>query len=72
MRCGPFSEHRPMALFDRPTSCPTCAAESDRMLSIPVAAGQRRSGEQSRQSAAHSDGSNYQRLRKDGVCACCP
>jgi putative FmdB family regulatory protein len=31
-QCGPFSETRPMALYDAPHPCPGCGAEAPRAL----------------------------------------
>jgi putative FmdB family regulatory protein len=36
-RCGRFSDYRPLADYERPTTCPTCDAEAPRAsLSAPA------------------------------------
>ena len=57
--CGPFSEIRPMAEFDRPQPCPDCEQPAPRLLTAPALAG----GAQEASAAparAHAGG-----------CACC-
>jgi putative FmdB family regulatory protein len=34
--CGPFSDVRPMAEFDRPQPCPDCAQPAPRLLTAPA------------------------------------
>jgi putative FmdB family regulatory protein len=59
--CGPFTEVRPMAEFDRAQPCPDCAQFSPRLLTAPALSGgakQPMSG--GAPASAHSGG-----------CACC-
>ncbi|HEX3576039.1 MAG TPA: FmdB family zinc ribbon protein [Rhodopila sp.] len=37
--CGPFTEVRPMAEFDRPQPCPDCAQPAPRLLTAPALGG---------------------------------
>ncbi len=37
--CGPFTEVRPMAEFDRPQPCPDCAQPAPRLLTAPALSG---------------------------------
>ena len=37
--CGPFSEVRPMAEYDRPQPCPDCRQEAPRLLTAPALSG---------------------------------
>ena len=37
--CGPFTELRPMAEFDRPQPCPDCAQQAPRLLTAPALGG---------------------------------
>ncbi|HET6198393.1 MAG TPA: FmdB family zinc ribbon protein [Acetobacteraceae bacterium] len=38
-RCGPFSENRPMAEFDRAQPCPGCGDPAPRSLTLPAIGG---------------------------------
>ena len=59
--CGPFSEIRPMAEFDRAQPCPDCSALAPRLLTAPALAGGAQQGDAGAASApAHAGG-----------CACC-
>ena len=59
--CGPFSEVRPMAEFDRPQPCPDCAAPAPRLLTAPALGGvAQEAGGSAAPAAAHAGG-----------CACC-
>jgi len=71
LHCGPFTAHRPMALFDRPASCPSCGTESGRMPSVPDFPGMRRNGETARRAAAQNHDAGYRRFQQAGVCTCC-
>jgi len=57
--CGPFSEIRPLAEFDRPQPCPDCAAPAPRLLTAPALGG----GAQEASAAAAP--------AHAGGCACC-
>ncbi|UUZ77085.1 zinc ribbon domain-containing protein [Polaromonas sp. P1(28)-13] len=70
--CGPFAARRPLAAFDQPAPCPACGAESGRGLSVPASLGTRHRGARSGQATEQGGGSDYQRLRHGGDCACCP
>ncbi len=37
--CGPFSEVRPMAEFDRAQPCPDCSVPAPRLLTAPALSG---------------------------------
>lgn len=37
--CGPFTEVRPMAEYDRPQPCPDCGIEAPRLLTAPALGG---------------------------------
>jgi putative FmdB family regulatory protein len=37
--CGPFTEVRPMAEFDRPFPCPDCEQPAPRLLTAPALGG---------------------------------
>ena len=37
--CGPFTENRPMAEFDRPQPCPDCGDPAPRLLTCPALGG---------------------------------
>lgn len=58
--CGPFSEVRPMAEYDRPQPCPDCSAPAPRLLTVPALGG----------AAAEDTGAGLQRAHAGG-CACC-
>jgi putative FmdB family regulatory protein len=57
--CGPFSDVRPMAEFDRPQPCPDCTQPAPRLLTAPALGGGAREAAAST-APAHSGG-----------CACC-
>jgi putative FmdB family regulatory protein len=59
--CGPFSEVRPMAEFDRPQPCPDCNAPAPRLLTAPALGG----GAQQADAGAASASAHA------GGCACC-
>jgi putative FmdB family regulatory protein len=59
--CGPFSDVRPMAEFDRPQPCPDCGVDAPRLLTAPALSG----GAQ-----AADAGAAPQRAHAGG-CACC-
>ena len=58
--CGPFTENRPMAEFDRPQPCPDCNEPAPRLLTCPALSGG--ATENAGMSAAPSH---------PGGCACC-
>ena len=58
--CGPFSEQRPMAEFDRPQPCPDCNELAPRMLTLPAIGG----------GATENTGATPMRAHAGG-CACC-
>jgi putative FmdB family regulatory protein len=37
--CGPFTEVRPMAEYDRPQPCPDCGQKAPRLLTAPSLSG---------------------------------
>ena len=37
--CGPFTDVRPMAEYDRPQPCPDCGQEAPRLLTAPSLGG---------------------------------
>ena len=37
--CGPFTEVRPMAEYDRPQPCPDCGQNAPRLLTAPSLSG---------------------------------
>lgn len=57
--CGPFSDVRPMAEFDRPQPCPDCEQPAPRLLTAPALAGGAREASAA-PAQAHAGG-----------CACC-
>ncbi len=57
--CGPFSEVRPMAEFDRPQPCPDCGTDAPRLLTAPALSG---GAQQTNAGTA---------LAHTGGCACC-
>jgi putative FmdB family regulatory protein len=57
--CGPFSDVRPMAEFDRPQPCPDCTQPAPRLLTAPALGGGAQEATTST-APAHSGG-----------CACC-
>ncbi len=57
--CGPFTEVRPMAEYDRPQPCPDCGQEAPRLLTAPSLGGGTQEAVPS-PARAHSGG-----------CACC-
>lgn len=59
--CGPFSEVRPMAEFDRPQPCPDCSNPAPRLLTAPAVGG----GAQVADAGAPAARSH------SGGCACC-
>jgi putative FmdB family regulatory protein len=59
--CGPFSENRPMAEFDRPQPCPDCSALAPRLLTAPALGG----------GAQQSDPGGTSTPAHAGGCACC-
>jgi putative FmdB family regulatory protein len=58
--CGPFTEVRPMAEFDRPQPCPDCAQPAPRLLTAPALSGGATQVAAGPAPAAHAGG-----------CACC-
>jgi putative FmdB family regulatory protein len=60
--CGPFSELRPMAEFDRPQPCPDCAALAPRLLTLAAIGGGAQPSDADAAPAARSHA---------GGCACC-
>jgi putative FmdB family regulatory protein len=58
--CGPFSEVRPMAEFDRPQPCPDCAKPAPRLLTLPSIGG-----------GARDDAGAAPMRAHPGGCACC-
>jgi putative FmdB family regulatory protein len=58
--CGPFTENRPMALFDKPYECPDCGELAPRLLTCPALAG----------GAVESTGASAPAAHAGG-CACC-
>ncbi len=58
--CGPFTEIRPMAEFDRPQPCPDCATPAPRLLTLPSIGGGAREDTGAAPMRAHPGG-----------CACC-
>jgi putative FmdB family regulatory protein len=58
--CGPFTEVRPMAEFDRPQPCPDCAQPAPRLLTAPALSGGATQAATGPAPAAHAGG-----------CACC-
>lgn len=59
--CGPFTEVRPMAEYDRPQPCPDCAQLAPRLLTAPsLSGGAQEASSGAASAAAHSGG-----------CACC-
>jgi putative FmdB family regulatory protein len=59
--CGPFSEVRPMAEFDRPQPCPDCTQPAPRLLTAPALGG----GAQEASAGAAPASAHM------GGCACC-
>ena len=59
--CGPFSEMRPMAEFDRPQPCPDCGDAAPRLLTLAAIGG---GGQQA------DPGATPARAHAGG-CACC-
>lgn len=59
--CGPFSENRPMAEFDRPQPCPDCGDDAPRLLTVPSIGGM----------AREDAGAGAQTRTHPGGCACC-
>jgi putative FmdB family regulatory protein len=59
--CGPFTEVRPMAEFDRPQPCPDCTLPAPRLLTAPALSG----GAQQAMDGAPSTSAH------SGGCACC-
>jgi putative FmdB family regulatory protein len=59
--CGPFSEVRPMAEFDREQPCPDCTQPAPRLLTAPALGG----GTQEANVGATPASSHA------GGCACC-
>jgi putative FmdB family regulatory protein len=57
--CGPFTEVRPMAEYDRPQPCPDCGQTAPRLLTAPSLGGGAQEGVAT-PARAHSGG-----------CACC-
>jgi putative FmdB family regulatory protein len=57
--CGPFSDVRPMAEFDRPQPCPDCEQPAPRLLTAPALGGGAQEATAS-PARAHAGG-----------CACC-
>jgi putative FmdB family regulatory protein len=59
--CGPFTEIRPMAEFDRPQPCPDCTLPAPRLLTAPaLGGGAQQATDNTPSASAHSGG-----------CACC-
>jgi putative FmdB family regulatory protein len=59
--CGPFSEVRPMAEFDRQQPCPDCAQPAPRLLTAPaLGGGTQETNATATPASAHAGG-----------CACC-
>lgn len=58
--CGPFTDVRPMAEYDRPQPCPSCAALAPRLLTAPALGG-----------GAQDPGSAPVARSHPGGCACC-
>ena len=58
--CGPFTEVRPMAEFDRPQPCPDSAQPEPRLLTLPSIGGNAREDAGAPPARAHVGG-----------CACC-
>jgi putative FmdB family regulatory protein len=59
--CGPFSEVRPMAEFDRPQPCPDCSNPAPRLLTAPALSG----------GAQMMDAGTPAPRSHPGGCACC-
>jgi putative FmdB family regulatory protein len=59
--CGPFTEVRPMAEFDRPQPCPDCTQPAPRLLTAPALGG----------GAQQADAGNAPARTHPGGCACC-
>ena len=59
--CGPFTEVRPMAEFDRPQPCPDCATPAPRLLTAPALGG----------AAQAEAGAATAAPAHAGGCACC-
>lgn len=59
--CGPFTEARPMAEFDRPQPCPDCAQQAPRLLTAPALGG----------GAVQADAGATRARTHSGGCACC-
>ena len=59
--CGPFSEVRPMAEFDRPQPCPDCGAPAPRLLTLAAIGG----------GAQQADAGAMSARAHAGGCACC-
>ncbi len=60
--CGPFSENRPMAEFDKPQPCPDCGELAPRLLAVCALSG----GAQEAPSSGAWTGASH-----PGGCACC-
>jgi putative FmdB family regulatory protein len=59
--CGPFSEVRPMAEFDREQPCPDCTQPAPRLLTAPaLGGGTQETNAGATPASAHTGG-----------CACC-
>jgi putative FmdB family regulatory protein len=58
--CGPFSDVRPMAEFDRPQPCPDCGAMAPRLLACTAISG-----------GAAEPASAAPARSHPGGCACC-
>jgi putative FmdB family regulatory protein len=59
--CGPFSEIRPMAEYDRPQPCPDCRSLSPRLLTCAAIGG----------GAADAAANSAPARTHPGGCACC-
>jgi putative FmdB family regulatory protein len=59
--CGPFSESRSMAEFDRPQPCPDCGEMAPRLLTLPAIGG----------GAREDAGTGTPVRAHPGGCACC-
>lgn len=59
--CGPFTDVRPMAEYDRPQPCPDCGALAPRLLTCAAIGG----------GAAAPDAGGMPSRAHAGGCACC-